>query len=507
MKNLFLFVFSSPLYLLAQVGIGTNSPNTSAKLEVSATDKGFLPPRVILTSLTDVSTITTPATGLLIYNTATAGTSPNNVTPGFYYYDGSKWQRLITQQPDATVEFDKATPTTSGVVFTPNTPTSKDYIYVSTVDNSQWIYNGTAYVTYTPPASTAWYLSGGTNDAGSNKTASIYRSGNLGIGTPTPSYSLDVKSTGFLLGRFDGTDHSSSSFGAIGVRGPVSNGNIFVGVGGAAVNNTSNNVRNKAFVAADPTLDGLNLRSDNSAGYVQITAGGVAATNEVARFTNSGNVGIGNTSPNARLDIRTNPTSTSDPGAGLLGIGTAASTAANTAGAGAVRYSTASGGALEFSNGTNWNTLTSNVQKATVVAKKTSAQSVSDMTSTDVTNWDEITDLTSNFNPTTGVFTAPRSGNYVVSFSFNFNFGAINAGTVVEAHLISSGGTTNDKKSVVSYPASGSAPAGAAITFTIKLASGETVKPVIWHSLGVTKTLRVGTGVDDGFMNFSVAEL
>jgi hypothetical protein len=191
----------------------------------------------------------------------------------------------------------------------------------------------------------------------------------------------------------------------------------------------------------------------------------------------------------------------------LLGIGTAASTAANTAGAGAVRYSTASGGALEFSNGTNWNTLTSNVQKATVVAKKTSAQSVSDMTSTDVTNWDEITDLTSNFNPTTGVFTAPRSGNYVVSFSFNFNFGAINAGTVVEAHLISSGGTTNDKKSVVSYPASGSAPAGAAITFTIKLASGETVKPVIWHSLGVTKTLRVGTGVDDGFINFSVAEL
>jgi hypothetical protein len=230
------------------------------------------------------------------------------------------------------------------------------------------------------------------------------------------------------------------------------------------------------------------------------------AQKDIAINPLGGNVGIGNSAPNARLDIRTSPTSTTDPGAGYFGVGTT-STAANTAGAGAVRYNTSNGGVLEFSNGTNWNTLTSNVQKATVVAKKTSAQSVSHITATDVTNWDEITDVTNNFNPTTGVFTAPRAGNYVVSFSFNFVDGAINAGTVVEAQLISSGGTTNDKKSVVSYPASGTAPAGAVITFTIKLASGETVKPVIWHSLGATKSLRVGTGTDDGFVNFSVAEL
>ncbi|NBP06716.1 MAG: hypothetical protein EBV15_10980 [Bacteroidetes bacterium] len=188
MKNLLLFTFSLPLYLLAQVGIGTNSPNTSAKLEVSASNKGFLPPRVTLTGTTDVATISSPATGLLVFNTATAGSSPNNVTPGFYYYDGSKWQRLITQQPDATVEFSvNANPNTGGTTFSPNTPASKDYIYVSTIDNSQWTYNGTAYVTYTPPASTAWYLSGGTNDAGSNKTGTIYRTGIVGIGTSSPS--------------------------------------------------------------------------------------------------------------------------------------------------------------------------------------------------------------------------------------------------------------------------------------------------------------------------------
>jgi hypothetical protein len=94
-----------------------------------------------------------PATGLMVYNPATAGTSPNNVTPGFYYYDGSKWQRIINQQPDATVSFSTADPNTGSPTFDPPAnAASKDYIYVSSVDNSQWTYNGTAYVTYTPPA-------------------------------------------------------------------------------------------------------------------------------------------------------------------------------------------------------------------------------------------------------------------------------------------------------------------------------------------------------------------
>ncbi len=186
----------------AQVGIGTTTPNASAKLDVTSTNQGFLPPRVTLTGTSDVATIATPATGLMVYNTATAGTSPNNVTPGLYYYDGSKWQRVINQQPDVTVEFDKVTPTTAGVVFTPNTPASKDYVYVSTVDASQWTYNGSSYLTYTPPASTAWYTSGGTTDAGSNKTGSIYRTGGVGIGTSTLASTLSVgNATGTIPGE------------------------------------------------------------------------------------------------------------------------------------------------------------------------------------------------------------------------------------------------------------------------------------------------------------------
>lgn len=101
MKHIILsFAYSTIIFsCIAQVGIGTNSPNASAQLDVTSTNKGFLPPRVVLTGRTDAATIASPATGLLVYNTADNGTAPNNVTAGFYYNAGTQqspnWVRLI----------------------------------------------------------------------------------------------------------------------------------------------------------------------------------------------------------------------------------------------------------------------------------------------------------------------------------------------------------------------------------------------------------------------------
>src|SRR5574343_159897 len=82
--------------LFAQnVGIGTSAPNSSSKLEISSTNSGLLIPRVALTALNAAGPITAPATSLLVYNTATAGVAPNNVTPGYYYWTGTTWSRLL----------------------------------------------------------------------------------------------------------------------------------------------------------------------------------------------------------------------------------------------------------------------------------------------------------------------------------------------------------------------------------------------------------------------------
>jgi len=80
---------------MGQVGIGTTIPDQSSRLEVAATDKGFLPPRVALTSTNAAgNVIATPAIGLFVYNTATAGSGNTAVTPGYYYFNGTQWVKI-----------------------------------------------------------------------------------------------------------------------------------------------------------------------------------------------------------------------------------------------------------------------------------------------------------------------------------------------------------------------------------------------------------------------------
>ena len=95
MLKRFIYLFILIFVLIsgfAQTGIGTTSPDASAKLEVSSTNKGFLPPRVTLTSGTDNTTIPNPATGLLVYNTG----NNSGLVAGYYYWNGSGWATIAT---------------------------------------------------------------------------------------------------------------------------------------------------------------------------------------------------------------------------------------------------------------------------------------------------------------------------------------------------------------------------------------------------------------------------
>lgn len=79
----------------SQVGIGTTNFSNGALMDIQSDSKGILTPRIALLSTLDNTTITPAATtGLLIYNTAISGVGNSAVSPGYYYWNGSQWIRL-----------------------------------------------------------------------------------------------------------------------------------------------------------------------------------------------------------------------------------------------------------------------------------------------------------------------------------------------------------------------------------------------------------------------------
>jgi hypothetical protein len=99
------------------VGIGTNTPSASAQLDISATNKGVLVPR--MTSTQRVAIIS-PAAGLLVYDT--------NVNQ-FYYYNGASWIALPTTAAPG-----------SGWLLGGNTGTNPATNFIGTADNQPLIF-------------------------------------------------------------------------------------------------------------------------------------------------------------------------------------------------------------------------------------------------------------------------------------------------------------------------------------------------------------------------------
>lgn len=80
--------------LKAQVGIGTTTPQGA--LDIESTNDGLLIPRVSLTATTVSAPVITPTVSELVYNINTAG----DVTPGYYYWNGTVWVRLNNAASD-----------------------------------------------------------------------------------------------------------------------------------------------------------------------------------------------------------------------------------------------------------------------------------------------------------------------------------------------------------------------------------------------------------------------
>jgi hypothetical protein len=151
-----LLMFSCALN--AQVGIGTATPDPSSILHLESNSKGFLLPKIGLTSKTDVTTISTPATGLIIYNTGLAGLTPE----GIYQWKSSNWNLIL----DSTAPL--AGDVTGGIGTSVVTKLQNLPISSAVPTTNQILrYNGTQWEPSNDVSSQNWLLVGnsGTNPA------------------------------------------------------------------------------------------------------------------------------------------------------------------------------------------------------------------------------------------------------------------------------------------------------------------------------------------------------
>ncbi len=311
---LLLFVSSS---LFAQTGIGTTTPHASAKLDVSSTNKGFLPPRIALLSINDVATIASPATGLVIFNTATAGTTPNNVLPGYYYWDGSKWNGLVDQSslnafsgfvPNyAQSNASSVTTGTAGAIIVSQsiTTSGRPIQIIATGDanppNAAWC----QLQLYRDGVAIGKKLQAESSNGNENVPYCLNFIDNPTAGTYTYSVRFVTGSGSFQFGEADGNQITLLELGAWSAGTmPVSKGgtgNSSYTAGSVVFSDGTNLAQNNSGLFWDNTNGRLGVGTNNPTSKLNITGGGLKLTSGFGNSTNRPSL---NTSNIGNYEIR-----------------------------------------------------------------------------------------------------------------------------------------------------------------------------------------------------------
>ena len=298
-----------------KIGLPSGAPAASAILDLSNLDaaatakKGFLGPQVTLSGTADATTVPSPATGLMVYNTTAAGSGTTAVVAGYYYFNGTQWVQMVSSAAPASGNIYTADGTLTGnrtvsmgtnaLNFTgasgininttsssvqplnitqplqpglgqpailisgaSGTPATNQASLIGLNPNASQgafpIVFGAQYVNGSASQAAADFIIAASSGGGLNTRFVVQNGGNVGIGTTTPVTKLDVA-------------------GALGFNGATANGQLRSTVAGV-----------------------LNLNVGNSSLNIDKNDGSASLMNIV---NSTGNVGIGATAPGAKLEL------------------------------------------------------------------------------------------------------------------------------------------------------------------------------------------------------------
>ncbi len=216
MKKIFcllmLVIFSTLMLHAQSVAINTDgsTPNASAMVDIKSTNKGMLIPRMTSAQRTAISS---PASGLLVFD---------NSTESFWFYTTSGWIELVSGSSQWTLNSGNITNNNSGSVTVGAGVSNSKFNVNSSSGSSIASFNGysnTSYISFYENGAYRGYLgsyagavndidfgTGGGNGTGKihftlqgNPSVTIDNTGNLGIGTTTPTEKLVLNDGNILL--------------------------------------------------------------------------------------------------------------------------------------------------------------------------------------------------------------------------------------------------------------------------------------------------------------------
>lgn len=263
-KNLLIAVsiaiFSAFYGFSQNVGINEtgDEPEKSAILDVESSNKGVLIPRVELSALNSNSPIgNAVVNSLLVYNTTTAGSGANKVTPGYYYWNNGNWVRLKAEDgKDWRLDG--------------NDISSGEYIGTNNNQNLVVKTNGTnAMIVTTDGKIRAGGASSSYSGTAGSPTYSFESASNTGMYRASGTLNWSLGGTERL--RL-GTNYLRTTF------------------------NGTASVPAYSFTSTNNTSTGMFLPATRSLGF---TTNGT----ERMRIASNGNVGIGTTNPSQKLHV------------------------------------------------------------------------------------------------------------------------------------------------------------------------------------------------------------
>ena len=309
MKKIF-YLFATALFAYssyAQVGVGTITP--AGALDVSSTTQGLIPPRVALASSIVEAPVVNPAggsivAGTVVYNTATAGTVPNNVAPGLYFWNGTRWVAFAGSPGGLDWSLTGNSGTTVGTNFVGTTDANALGINTNNTERARILSNGHFLV---------------------NTTANNATSGADNIFEVLATTDGDDAVNGYATGTGIGVYGNNNGTGT-GVLGTTNGSGIGVygttSGDGLGVYGSVNNVNAVAVYAINANVGGTSLVSAGG----NTTANFYAASGVSGNGTDTGVAGLAKTVATG-VGVRGNgngvsTNTTSGVGAGVAGSGT-----------------------------------------------------------------------------------------------------------------------------------------------------------------------------------------